>query len=304
METGPAGTILYPEEPQVIHVKMPYRSAFSSDAPDANAPVQTGDIFVFPSGVVVAWGVPTGAVDALTNRILRDAAQHKLGDDAEMEDLEYIEDEHEGRSSMRSEIIVLGVKSGVGESYDGVATAQKLNSEVRTVLAKIAFSSGLARATKLSVLENQFDEYSESTRAVLDALRGGGGRFFSPLSSRTYVYGQIAKLLDLRAQLNLYSELTDDLPDLLWDARSELHMENYYDQVGRVLDTKARIEALNKKMDYNANIVHELRDMRSEIHSSFLEKIIIFLIGFEIALVLWTEYRNSAREEAELADAK
>ena len=291
---GPCGTILYPEEPQVVHVQMPFTSEFdfNSQSSDDGAGVQTGDVFIFPSGVVVAWGVPSGPVNALIEKI-RPAARNKLGDNAETEDLEYIEDDGENRSSMRGERIVLGVKPVAGESFEGVATAQKLNGEVRTVLAKIAFSSGLATATKISVLENQVDDYAESTRAILSALRGGN-RF--QLRSRKYIYGTIARLLDLRAQLNLYSELTDDLPDLLWEARSELRMEKYYDQVGRVLDTAARIKALNQKMDYSANIVHELRDMRSEIHSSFLEKIIIVLIGMEIGLVLWTEYRTQALE--------
>ena len=276
-------------------MELTYPAEFHSHAPDARSGFLQGDIFVFPSGVVVSWGVPSTHVSGLT-KTLRPAARGELGENADTEDLEYVEDEMENRSAVRNEQIVLGVRAVMDEVFEGVDPAPETNNKVRTVLAKIAFSSGLARATKVSVLENQVDNYIESTRAILDALRQG--RSYR-LRSRRDVYSAIARLLDLRAQLNLYSELTDDLPDLLWESRPELRMESYYDQVGRVLDTGARIRSLNQRMDYSASIVHALRDMRSEAHSSFLEKIIIYLIAFEIGLTLWAEYRAVRRQESD-----
>ena len=281
---GPCGTILGLEEPQIIHAHIPFYSDSASRAPDSTSTLQTGDVFIFPFGTVVAWGIPTRNVKALTDQILRPAARNAFEDD-EREDLEYIEDESETRSFMRGEKIVLGVKPVSGASYNGIATGQNLNGEVLTVLAKIAFSSGLARAAKLSVLENKVDAYVKSTRNVLQMLRGTAWK------SRKHVYAMIAELLDLRAQLNLWSTLTDDLPDMFWELRSEYRMENYYDQVGKVLDSDQRIETLNLKMDYGGNIVHELRNMSSEQHSSFLEMSIIVLIVFEVALGLWGEFR-------------
>ena len=280
---GPCGTILDLEEPQIIHAHIPFYSDLDSNSPDSSAGLQTGDVFIFPFGTVVAWGIPTKTVKALTDQILRPAARNTF--EEELEDLEYIEDENETRSFMRGEKIVLGVKPVSGASYAGIATGQNLNGEVLTVLAKIAFSSGLARAAKLSVLENKVDAYVKSTRAVLQVLRGTAWK------SRKHVYAMIAELLDLRAQLNLWSTLTDDLPDMFWELRSEYRMENYYDQVGKVLDSEQRIETLNLKMDYGGNIVHELRNMSSEQHSSFLEMSIIVLIVFEVALGLWSEFR-------------
>ena len=90
------------------------------------------------------------------------------------------------------------------------------------------------------------------------------------------------QLLQLRAQLNLYSELTDSLPDLFWDSRHELNLENYYDQVGRALDVGIRIKVLNEKMDYAAEIARTLREKLSEKHGIFLEWTIIILIAVEV----------------------
>lgn len=293
---GPSGKILYPDDPQVIHAEV----YFDPDDPRLSSldkGTATGDVFVFPSGTVVSWGIPTSVVSHLTDEILRPAGRSALGANSEDEDLEYIEDENEARSFIKGETIVLGMKLVDGDVHylsTEPGTPQDAQSRrMLLALSKIAFSSGLARATKLSVLENLVEEYFESTRSILSTLKGGGFR----LRSRKYVYEKIGQLLDLRAQLNLYSELTDDLPDLFWDTRQELGMEKYYDQVGKALDTDIRIRALNQKMDYGESIVHSLRDMRSEIHSSRLEKIIIALIASEIFLVLWTEFRIPALAE-------
>ena len=296
ISVGLSGKILYPDDPQVVHAEL----YFNPDDPQPSSIDQgtaTGDVFIFPSGTVVSWGIPSSVVSHLTGKILRPAARGVLGANSEDEDLEYIEEENEPSSFVKGETIVLGMNQvDDGLQYASTESSPSQNVQSRRmllILSKIAFSSGLARATKLSVLENLVEEYFESTRSILSTLKRGGFR----LRSRKYVYEKIGQLLDLRAQLNLYSELTDDLPDLFWDTRQELGMERYYDQVGKALDTDIRIRALNQKIDYGESIVHSLRDMRSEIHSSRLEKIIIALITSEIFLVLWTEFRIPAIAE-------
>jgi required for meiotic nuclear division protein 1 len=158
------------------------------------------------------------------------------------------------------------------------------------VLTKIAFSSGFARSTKLAVLETNLSAYLAST-ADIPALLSRGSRLPFKLS-RDFILRKTGQLLLLRAQLNLYSELTDSLPDLFWDSRHELNLENYYDQVGRALDVGIRIKVLNEKMDYAAEIATVLRERLSEKHGLFLEWTIIVLIavevGFEV-LRLWKE---------------
>ena len=176
-----------------------------------------------------------------------------------------------------------------------------------TTLAKIAFSSGLARSTKLAVLETALTSYFESTRNIPALLSQGAG---VPLGRR-FILQKTGELLSLRARLNHYSELTDSLPDIFWDSRAELGLEGYYDQVGRALDVNVRIRTLNQKMDYAQEIATVLREMSSEQHGTRLELIIILLIAVEVVFELrriileWGQEREAeakAQAEALAAD--
>lgn len=177
-------------------------------------------------------------------------------------------------------------------------------SKVDTTLAKIAFSSGLARSTKLAVLESMLSAYITSTRSI-PVILSRGSRL--PIS-RTLILQKTGQLLELRAQLNHYSELTDSLPDLFWDSRHDLGLEGYYDQVGKALDVGIRIKTLNEKMDYAQEIASILRDTLSHKHSAYLEWIIIVLIAVEIGFELkrdWKERKGEwARKAKEMEDVK
>jgi uncharacterized Rmd1/YagE family protein len=193
--------------------------------------------------------------------------------------------------------------------------AEEKHPEKDTILAKIAFSSGLARSTKLAVLERLTESYFESTRTIPTIMsRGTPLPFNRPYIlrrtcevlglgsrlpfSRPFILRKTGELLSIRAQLNLYSELTDSLPDLFWDSRHELGLENYYDHVGSALDVKVRIKVLNDKLDYAQEITSVLRETLSERHSLRLEWGIILLIAIEVVFELmkmgkeWRERRD------------
>ncbi|PTD08752.1 Required for meiotic nuclear division protein 1 [Fusarium culmorum] len=214
--------------------------------------VNGGDIFVFP----------------LIMRAAEEAHDIKL---REFEDLEFTTDTNREASILKGDLIVLGTRKEHKE-------ADKLD----TTLAKVAFSSGLARSTKLAVLETALTSYFESTRNIPALLSQGAG---IPLGRR-FILQKTGELLSLRARLNHYSELTDSLPDIFWDTSSELGLEGYYEQVGRALDVNVRIRALNQKMDYAAEIATVLREMSSEQHGTRLEWIIILLIAVEVVFEL------------------
>ena len=170
-----------------------------------------------------------------------------------------------------------------------------LSEHVDTTYAKIAFSSGLARSTKLAVLETMLRKYFESTRDIPSELSQGTRLRFN----RSFIMRKTGELLELRAQLNHYSELTDSLPDLFWDSRHELGLEGYYDQIGKVLDVGVRIRTLNQKMDYAQEIASILRQHLSEKHGIHLEWIIILLIAVEVVFGLRHIYKewNTELEE-------
>ena len=305
-ETDPLGTGLYP---QVVHVQVPvssiHRSLYQRPPQGKTVPktgedeqdlasemgvthqslIEVGDVLIFPSGTLVTWALPESFTSFFATRTLLPAAEQPHVNSLETEDLDYVEDPSREHSIIRGDTIILGTKPSTSPTVPSDES-----QAMHAVLAKIAFSSGFARSTKLAVLETSLSSYLTST-AQIPTLLSRGSRL--PLSiSRSFILRKTGQLLSLRAQLNLYSELTDSLPDLFWDSRHELGLEGYYDQVGRALDVGIRIKVLNEKMDYAQEIASVLRERLSEKHGLFLEWTIIVLIaievGFEI-LRLWRE---------------
>ncbi|KAI5467997.1 hypothetical protein BGZ63DRAFT_399527 [Mariannaea sp. PMI_226] len=277
--------------PLVLEILSSHGFAIDPDATgfDANEVlhargVNGGDIFVFPSGTIVTWSLPP---DVVTKQIMRASEDPHSVESREFEDLEFTTDNGREASLLKGDVIVLGTRKEhkEGDTQD-------------TTLAKVAFSSGLARSTKLAVLETALDSYFESTRNIPALLSQGAG---VPLG-RKFILQKTGELLSLRARLNHYSELTDALPDIFWDSRSELGLDAYYDQVGRALDVNVRIRTLNQKMDYAAEIASVLREMSSEQHGTRLEWIIILLIAVEVVFELrrivleWMLERELAKE--------
>ncbi|KAK5070568.1 hypothetical protein LTS08_004434 [Lithohypha guttulata] len=294
-EPDPLSTGLYP---QVVHVQIPISSIYRSTNPSAQdlSASEVGDVFVFPSGTIVTWALPEGFTSYFATRTLLPATDQPHKEPIETEDLDYLEDASREHSTIKGETIILGTKvvppsrlltESSGEQGDN--SIYQLQT-VDTVLTKVAFSSGFARSTKLAVLETNLSTYLASTSQIPQLLSSGRRLPFA--ISRRFILRKTGELLLLRAQLNLYSELTDSLPDLFWDSRHELNLENYYDQVGKALDVGIRIKILNEKMDYAGEIATVLRERLSEKHGLFLEWTIIVLIAIEVGfevLRLWKE---------------
>lgn len=290
-EPDPFETGLYP---QVIHVQVPLdsvRRTASLAASDLPAD-EVGDVFIFPSGTVVAWSLPEGFTSYLASAVLLPAAENPHVDDIETEHLEYTEDPTRDTSTMKGDKIILGTKP----NHDNYRHDPKRpgRQSVDTVLTKIAFSSGLARSTKLAVLESLLSNYFDSTRTIPTLLSKGTRLPYS----RSFILRKTGQLLSIRAQLNLYSELTDSLPDLFWDSRHELGLEGNYEQVGRALDVGIRIKTLNEKMDYAQEIASVLRERLSETHGLRLEWTIILLIAVEVGFEVLRLWKEKKQEEA------
>ncbi|KAL8674309.1 MAG: hypothetical protein Q9168_001302 [Polycauliona sp. 1 TL-2023] len=290
----PYGTGLYP---QVVHVEVP--NQMPSRRTEGGG-ITTGDVFIFPSGTIVAWDVPESTMSFLVSRTLAPAAVHPHPDQLEEEDLEYLEDPSRESSAIRGDTIILGTRpSSDSQSHDHPNSNNTNSQQIRTidtVLTKIAFSSGLARSTKLAALETLLNTYLSSTLSIPRLLSHGSRLPYT----RTTILQKTGQLLWLRAQLNLYSELTDSLPDLFWDSKYELGLEGYYDMVGRALDVGVRIKILNGKLDYATEIAEVLRGQLSERHGVRLEWIIIALITVEVGFAVRQEVKEyRERKEVE-----
>jgi uncharacterized Rmd1/YagE family protein len=274
---------------QVLHFQTPNYLTRHEETGEERAQ-GAGDVFVFPSGCVVTWNVPDHLSRTIVTRFLPSAAGltgHL--ERMEAEDMEYIEDGRLETSQVIGDTILLGTRQSSISTEEGsrnrpgfdgatAGTEHISNGDIDTILTKIAFSSALARSTKLAVLEESLSAYFASTRSIPSTLSTG-----RPIRiTRRHILRKTGELLSIRAQLNLYSELTDSLPDLFWDSRHELGLEGYYDMLGRSLDVGIRIKVLNEKMDYAGEIAAVLRERLSEKHSAMLEWMIIGLICIEV----------------------
>jgi len=294
-EIDPLGTEL---DSQVIHVQTP-NYLIKDPQTGKETPQGPGDVFVFASGCVVAWNVAEQTQKHLVHRVLVAAAEQSHLDKVEIEDFDYLEDPTRPNSRIIGDTIILGTQTRFEEDTTGESQDDSniLRLEADVVLAKIAFSSGFARSTKLAVLENLLSSYFETTRSIPATLSKGSKLKFT----RSFILRKTGELLSIRAQLNLYSELTDAMPDIFWDSPTQLGLSDYYDEVGTALDVSVRIQALNEKLNYASEIASVLRERLSEKHSTGLEWLIIFLISVEVGfelLRLWKE-----RSESKNADS-
>jgi len=91
----------------------PDETSFDADQVIHTRGVNNGDIFVFPSGSLVAWSLPEDVVSDLATKTLLPAAISPHMDQLEMEDLEYAEDPKRESSNIKGDVITLGTKSFV-----------------------------------------------------------------------------------------------------------------------------------------------------------------------------------------------
>lgn len=246
-----------------------------------------GDFFIFETGTVVTWSLPPEmGVNLATGALLRAAENphvNLMDRDDMTERLEYVEDDATFTSTMRGDTIVLATQK-----------VPDVDSEPTDVgRAKIAFSSGLARSTKVAVLETLLNSYLEKTEELPEQLRRGELQV-----NKKAILQRTGELLGLRSQLNFFSELTDSLPDKFWDQRAELKLDSIYDQVGKALDVPSRIRVLNQRMDYAQDMLTTVREMWDSEHSSKLEKIIIWLIVIEVVFGIYEIYEGWEAKKA------
>jgi uncharacterized Rmd1/YagE family protein len=89
----------------------PDGTGFDSDQVIHTRGVNNGDIFVFPSGTLVAWSLPGDVATDLATRTLLPAAIKMHMAQIEKEDLEYEEDPNRDSSHVKGDLIVLGTKT-------------------------------------------------------------------------------------------------------------------------------------------------------------------------------------------------
>ncbi|KAJ1977356.1 hypothetical protein H4R35_002333 [Dimargaris xerosporica] len=233
-----------------------------------------GEVFLFQSGAFVAWGLSTHDVQRFLWEIIESTTGAEIDkyDEVEVEDAPFklsVDQASSAQTGIANDTIVIGPRPD-------------------PLLAKLAFSHGVARSAKLAVLEGLLDRYLNSTANIPRILQRGHKIPWS----RSQVLQQLGQLLSFRSMLNLHSESFLDTPEYYW---SKPQLEAYYDAISRNLDIGTRTRILNTKLDYANELAGVLREQLSETHSLNLEWCIIILITVEVIFELahyWEKYND------------
>ncbi len=216
---------------------------------------QEGDIFFFPFGAIVYWGVEEKTERRIQEEIRPFEQQHL--EIIEDEVFDYIYGEH---ARIEDDEIILPNQD---------------------VLTKLAFSHGLAQSVKLGVFEQTIQKTIHLTKELPELLAQQGNIKLS----RKDIRRMMGRLFIDRSSINLHQELLDT-PEFFWEYSD---LESYYSLVAHHLDRERRVSVLNQRL----RILQELFDMlAAELnhqHSSRLEWTIIGLIVIEVLLHIVTD---------------
>lgn len=240
---------------EVLHTHIsPEQTAIDKMASGDKAH-QDSDIFFFPFGALVCWG---------------------LSEEQERQILKDIRPFEQQRLDLLEEDVFYYIYGEEAKIEDDEIVLPNHDS-----LTKLAFSHGLAQSVKLSVFEQTIQKTIHLTKELPELLAKQG----SIKLSRQDIRRMMGRLFIDRSSINLHQELLDT-PEFFWE-HSEL--ESYYVLVAHYLDRERRVNILNQRL----RIVQELFDMlAAELnhqHSSRLEWTIIWLIVIEVLLHVVTD---------------
>ncbi len=225
----------------VVHFDLSDSGGFSEDVKD---------IFCFPYGVVVMWG---------------------LNVEEEQEFLILLKD----YQNVPQEIYECDLMSFTFGNEARIVE-EVIELPDTDVLSRLAISHGLAQSVRLATFESLIQKTIDKTKNIPEQLAARGKITLSKKEIRK----KMGELFLERSSINLHFDILD-VPEYFWD-HSEL--EPLYVMIANHLDLETRVEVLNQRLD----IVHDLFEMLgnelNHQHSSKLEWIIIWLIVIEVLL--------------------
>ncbi|OAV86183.1 hypothetical protein PTTG_05552 [Puccinia triticina 1-1 BBBD Race 1] len=282
-------------------------SSPSADSHPAKDPIDRhGEIFVFESGSFVSWGISSEEAAKFLKKIIRPKTDKPASllevnpsRIPEKETVDYLESNTGPMFEVDTDQIVVSAIQPEGSLPQDQMT--KTSATVRSrklltpfmasstssqalqppsdllLLSKLAVSSALARACRLSRYEAQLDEFLSKVEHVPAKLKAGND---SPLNKHEII-ARYGELLELRQGLSLKEENLIDLPEWFWeDTGAE---ERHFKKVLREFDFERRLRVLNDKLSMAIELQGRLFEFSNSKYSHRLEWIIIILIAFEIA---------------------
>lgn len=141
---------------------------------------------------------------------------------------------------------------------------------------KLALSYGLGQSVKLEYYEAKVQRIIQENTPLFENLAQTG----KILLSRKEINKRMGEIFLTRSLVNLNSEYLD-LPEYFWE---HPHLENDYLISVHFLDIQQRVATLNQQLDVLNELFNMLNGQQQHQHSSFLEIIIIAIIGVETVL--------------------
>ena len=211
-----------------------------------------GDIFIFPYGVIVTWGLAKELEAEFAKSLHPFLTEHLGAIDDDLYTYSY-----DAEASIIDDHITL--------------PNQDLSS-------KLACSYALAQSAKLGGFENTIQSIFEQSKMLPECMAKKGKIYLSRKSIRKLM----GKIFVERNSINLHLKLLDT-PNFFWN---NTELEPLYEMIIKYMDQERRVNILNQQLV----VLHELLDMlTTELNnqwSSKLEWVIIILISFEVTLTL------------------
>ena len=153
----------------------------------------------------------------------------------------------------------------------------------KDLLTKLAVSHGLAQSTKLGAFEGTVLEVFEKTRQIPENLAKYGK---IPLS-RKEIRRKMGELFIERSSINLHVDVLDT-PEFFWEYPE---YQPLYNTIAKELDIGARGQVLNQRLDVVKELFEMLGNELNHQHSSRLELTIIWLIVFEVIVMIISSFQ-------------
>mmetsp|Transcript_38398 Transcript_38398/g.62230 ORF Transcript_38398/g.62230 Transcript_38398/m.62230 type:complete len:300 (-) Transcript_38398:465-1364(-) len=259
------------------------------------------DVFFFPAGVVICWGLKRSE----ERRLLADLKRFNVEEDSlqlegvKDDDFRYVYfsrrphplEPQQGDTGpggkaekpdwiriVRDEIVIPDCRSN---DTGTVAGPGKWGDRTQDLLYKLSFSYALATSVKLDFFEDSIQKIIDNTRP-LPVEMAQKGRI---TLGRKEIVSRIGQLFLDRSSVNLHSEILDT-PAFFWEFPE---LEPVYISTLNYLNVRTRVDVLNKRLDVCKEMLFILNNEINHRHSSNLEWIVILLIVCEVLISIITE---------------
>eukprot|EP01112_Ceratiomyxa_fruticulosa_P010686 TRINITY_DN2839_c0_g3_i2.p1 TRINITY_DN2839_c0_g3~~TRINITY_DN2839_c0_g3_i2.p1 ORF type:complete len:409 (-),score=91.70 TRINITY_DN2839_c0_g3_i2:139-1365(-) len=234
-------------------------------------------VFFFDEGLVSAWGLTNEEETMILNEI----KPFQIDPRKQVYEEEINFEFKPSASTLLNDLIVIG----------------NSQNQRDMILDMLAFSSGLARSVKLSLIEQNIDHIVPPLQALVDEL-SKTGKLEMNSSSEIELNKKMGEFLGVGSEMYLFENIVET-PEIYWD---DSRREDFWDSISYEMEIKLRISHANTKVKQAMEIIRAVQNFQTEQHSrkhekraNRLEIIIIFLIFVEVIFGSPSFWRNELK---------